>query len=78
MHYVHGSDIAEQLVTTVLELAASTHRWTLQGKDKDNDCIKSFYIPPNGVPILTSMLETILPFPAEYVHSILHYFKYYY
>lgn len=67
MHYVHGSDIAEQLVNEVTLLASSTE-WLLLS---EQDTIKSYYLP-NDNNILTTMIESIIPAPAEYVHSVIN------
>lgn len=65
MHYVHGSDIAEQLVNEVIKLGDSNEWVQLSVQDS----IKSYYLP-NDNNILTTMIESIIPAPAEYVHSI--------
>jgi hypothetical protein len=64
MHYVHGSDIAEQLVNEVLKLADS--EWVPLNVEND---IKSFHHPSDGN-VLTTMIESIIPAPVEYAHSI--------
>lgn len=65
MHYVHGSDIAEQLVNEVMRLAGS-EGWITSNEENG---IRTYQLPSDGS-ILVTMLETILPAPAEYVHSI--------
>jgi hypothetical protein len=66
MHYVHGSDIAEQLVNEVMRLAAA-EGWKLWN---DENGIRSYHLPSDNN-ITITMIETILHAPAEYVHSIL-------
>lgn len=65
MHYVHGSDIAEQLVNEVMRLAAA-EGWKLWNEENG---IKSYQLPSDNN-IMITMIETILPAPAEYVHNV--------
>lgn len=64
MHYVHGSDIAEQLVNEVLKLADS--EWVPLIVENN---IKSYSLP-NDSGIHTTLIESIIPAPVEYAHSI--------
>jgi hypothetical protein len=65
MHYVHGSDIAEQLVNEVLKLA-EVSEWV----PLNVECsIKSLHLPSDDH-VLTTMIESIIPAPVEYAHSI--------
>lgn len=69
MHYVHGSDIAESLVNEVLKLASSEEWKPLNSQGP----VRSFYLPsPEGSEILTTMIESIIPAPVEFAHSIIN------